>query len=238
MPQFFSLSSHPGRTGTHFYNLFFEKLGLANHSYRALGRGDLSGAVKEIMSHDDVGGISISMPFKKEIIKFLDNADVLVERYNTCNTVKIVNGKLFGYNADHAGAKHFITRINPSMRVSILGNGAMGSMLKSMLVGYQVTIFSRSLGNWEKRHSATDAIINATAVGTTSNESPLDRVDNCSLVLDLSPKVGRLREQCSLEGKEYVGGMCFYKYQFMEQFKIYTGIDADPVLFDEMEKLL
>ena len=48
-------------------------------------------------------GFNVTIPFKEDIIKLLDEVDEEVEKMNAVNTVKNINGKLIGYNTDHRG---------------------------------------------------------------------------------------------------------------------------------------
>jgi shikimate 5-dehydrogenase len=237
MHRFISLASHPGKTGTYFYNRFFNDFQLTGHHYTALACVDLQSTINTEIAQGHLCGISISMPFKKTIIPLLNKVDDSVKQHNTCNTVLVDNGKLIGYNADLAGAEHVLSMINDNDRVTILGNGSIGSMIHRMING-RATMFSRSLGNWEERHQPADVIINATAAGTSIPESPLEMIPGSRLVIDLATKPGSLANQCLTTGTDYVGGLIFYKYQFIRQFNIYTGISIDPNEFDRLEKEL
>lgn len=229
MKKFFSLSSHPGKTGMHFYNGAFAMLGI-NASYQSIGATDLRSAVRSLLDEHDADGFSLSMPFKRSIIRYLDVPDELVVRYNTCNTVVVRDGKLYGYNCDHAGAKHVLGLAGDCSSAMVLGNGAMGSMISAML-GPKCLMFSRSSGNWEARHARSDLIVNATAVGTTDDGSPLEAI-NAKMVIDLAVKPGKLTTQCKEAGVTYIPGIEFYKHQFIRQFNHYTNIDLDPLMFD------
>ena len=231
MKRFYSISSHPGKTGTHYYNGAFSRLGI-DATYHAIGTTDLTSAMHDLVSSQDVAGFSVSMPFKRSVIRHLDVPDQLVTRYNSCNTVVIRDGKLYGYNCDHAGAEHVLRLAGDYRSAAVLGNGAMGSMMSAM-IGPRCRVFSRSSGNWSARHASADLIINATAVGTANGDSPLDGI-NAGTVIDLAMKPGKLRSQCLESGVTYIPGLEFYKYQFMRQFKHYTSMELDPFLFDEL----
>lgn len=71
-------------------------------------------------------GFNITYPFKEEIIKYLDEIDETSRILNAVNTVKIVNGKLFGYNTDVYGFEMLLehNKIDVSGKtVGILGTG-------------------------------------------------------------------------------------------------------------------
>ena len=60
---------------------------------------------KAVMGLKSIGvvGFNVTIPFKEDIIKLLDEVDEEVEKMNAVNTVKNINGKLIGYNTDHRG---------------------------------------------------------------------------------------------------------------------------------------
>ena len=227
--KFISISKYPGKQGYSFYKKFFEKYNI-DASYTPIGTLSL---VQEITAQLKTGiqGISISMPFKKEVIPLLNNADSLVIEHSSCNTVVITDNKLYGYNTDLCGVIYSASKIKDGNRVSILGNGCMGKMFSSYLnkhTNCEVTIYSPSLGNWELINTDTDVIINCTPYGTIDLDSPYSVLPiGTSLIIDLAITFGMLGQQAAMLDIEYVSGQEFYKYQFMRQFEIYTGITLD-----------
>ena len=61
---------------------------------------DLLACVRDI----PIRGLSITMPYKQEIVEELENSDPLTRQIGACNTVvRSVDGKLYGFNTDVAG---------------------------------------------------------------------------------------------------------------------------------------
>jgi len=230
LQSFLSFSSNPGTTGLHYYSYFFKKYKL-DCQYIPLAVTDLNQAVSDAKSQR-VSGFSISMPFKRSIIDFLDEIDSAVLEYQSCNTVKIVDNKLYGYNADLDGALAILKLYIYSNGVTILGNGAMGTMFNKLINGSRLV--SRSIGNWDTRYWSTDTIINCTALGTIDSNSPFLVLPECKLVIDLALKDNDLKLQCKEKKVKYVSGKEFYKFNFLKQFEIYTGIKLDEGEFEEV----
>ena len=237
MKRFVSISSHPGKTGTTYYNGYFSRLGLP-YVYEAKGYRSLEEAVEDLKQIKDLHGISVSMPFKAEVIKYLDIASKDVQIHKSCNTVKVAGDIWTGYNADLSGAHYVAGLVDDSDSIAILGNGSIGKMIKTVINRGKTSMFSRSLGNWELRTKGSPTvIINATALGTTIKNSPLLTIpEGTRLVIDLAIKPNDLAKQCYESSVCYIGGMEFYKHQFLEQFKIYTSIVPDPEIFDEIRR--
>jgi shikimate dehydrogenase len=219
MKQFYSLSKYPGKTGEHYFNSLFKKYDLP-YTYTALACDDIAEGVQR-MRDCNAAGFSVSMPYKRSVIGVIDFADNIVFRYNSCNTVYNLNGKLHGYNSDFYGAQRIIADIPENSKISILGDGAMGSMFAKML-GDRAIVYARNLGNWDLRYKADDVIINCTSFGTTTADSPFEVLPPINLVIDLAIKSNQLEQQAIKAGVKYIGGIEFYKYQFIKQFGIYT----------------
>lgn len=95
-------------------------------------------------------GFSVTIPHKQTIIKHLDSLDESARAIGSVNTVKIVGGKLHGYNTD---ARGFIEPLRAAYgelknaKVAILGAGgsARAAIYTLKNEGADVTIFARDL---------------------------------------------------------------------------------------------
>jgi len=237
MKNYVSLSQFPGKQGQYFYNSFFKLLNIdADYSPLCATTDNFADKLKQSVD-SGIKGISVSMPFKKSVVSLLDVADTEVSDYQSCNTIVINDGKLYGYNADLAGVKFVAYRLKHP-NIAILGNGSIGKMFAQFLSRDDrctVNVYSRSLGNWGSRHDDSDVIINCTALGTADSSSPLEYVSkNTKMIVDLAVNPGRLAEQANKSGVDFISGQEFYKQQFLKQFWIYTGIDVDPNDYDRI----
>ncbi len=231
MKRFISLSKFPGTTGTYFYNKYFEY-----HDYPAVYEAHQCNDISEIEPWLKVAsGISISMPYKNEVLKYLEFTDSTALYFKSCNTI-VVGDHITGYNTDLKGVEYTCKMIDPDMKISILGSGSMATMYNQYLVGADTTVYARSLGNWEDRHTDCDVIINCTGLGTSVPDSPFNILPDCSMIIDLALKPNKLKEQASLNNVLYVSGINFYKQQFLEQFELYTGIKPDPAYFNYIDR--
>lgn len=239
MKKFISLSRYPGKTGEYFYTEFFKHYNI-EATYEPRICFDLEKSIKEALE-ENVNGISVSMPFKQRVIRYLDNTNAYVNMYNSCNTIKIDKGQTFGYNTDIAGVEEINKYINSNDKITILGAGAMGSMFTKYLEESHysnLNICARSLNSWTNRYSHSDVIINCTALGTSEYESPykIGQIPpNARVVIDLAIKENELQQQCKIARVKYVSGREFYKAQFLKQFEIYTGIKPSVDVYNEIE---
>lgn len=231
MQHFCSISKNPGKTGEYFYSSFFRHYAVTA-DYRALGVQDLVPWI-DSGEWEKYEGISVSMPFKSQIVEYLDSMDDIVKDFGSSNTVK-VNGKFWsGFNTDIYGIFAMCETIPNGASIQILGDGAMSQGFQIVLSQSErnFSVFSRKRGNWEQRHTPFDCKINTTSFGTHSLDSPFIGAIESSLVIDLSIAVGKLSSQCKEAGIKYIGGMNFYEKVFAKQFCIYTGIEVESDLF-------
>jgi shikimate dehydrogenase len=208
--------------------------------YEAQSCDNIKQSITEAVSNS-VSGISISMPFKQAVIPLLTEFDAYTTMYNSCNTITVKGEITRGYNADIFGVEYVCKNINFSDRITILGIGAVGSMfIKYLEEGNygNINVCARSLNTWERRYAPADVVINCTALGTSSTESPylLGQLHpDVKLVIDLAIKDNEFKKQCLAKGIKYMSGREFYKAQFLKQFYIYTKVIPNPDLYDQFE---
>jgi shikimate dehydrogenase len=235
LKKFYSLSKFPGLFGKYYYTKFFEYYNI-DAVYNPIGVNDLYPLIKDLMI-SGADGISVSMPYKKEVLKYLDSTNICALEYQSCNTILNTNNGYEGYNTDIYGCKLFLEYFEKN--TIILGNGSIGNMLSTIANknNLEHNLCSRSLNNWDERHNDCDVLINCTAMGTIDTKSPIENIPiSCKVVLDVSLKENDLYKKCLDSNVKYISGLEFYKKQFCKQFQIYTSIDPDMEYFDYLTK--
>lgn len=87
-------------------------------------------------------GLNITIPYKKLIIPFLQNATTSVNQMAACNCIKITAGKLMGFNTDVIGfEKSLLKLLKPHhTKALVLGTGgaaaAVEFVLKKLFISY------------------------------------------------------------------------------------------------------
>ncbi|RKQ37853.1 shikimate dehydrogenase [Oceanobacillus halophilus] len=85
----------------------------------------------EQMKRDNVDGFNVTIPYKQEVIPYLDKIDDSAKNVGAVNTVLNKNGKLIGYNTDSIGYVRSLENKYPSLEgnqsVNILLLGAGGA---------------------------------------------------------------------------------------------------------------
>jgi len=103
---------------------------------------------------DMMSGFSITMPYKEEIINYLDKIDAIAEKICAVNTVVKKDGKLIGHNTDMTGAIKAIenkTSIK-NKNITIIGAGGAARAIAFGLIkkGAKLTILNRTVKKAEK----------------------------------------------------------------------------------------
>lgn len=127
-----------------------ESIGIP-HEYRKVRveKGSLKAYIDEVKMLG-ISGFNLTIPHKTDIIPYLDYIDDEARIFNSVNTVKVENGKLWGYNTDGRGflrameGKGFFA---DKKNVVLIGAGGVASCiaLKMILEGASsLTIINRS----------------------------------------------------------------------------------------------
>ena len=100
---FGSFSLNAGNNGNIFFNNNFQNFNI-NAIYRSFSITNIEDAVKAAKCLN-FGGFAVSIPFKKEVLNFVDDISDEVKNIGACNTVVNNNGKLIAYNTDYVGVR-------------------------------------------------------------------------------------------------------------------------------------
>lgn len=168
-------------------------------------------------------GFNVTIPYKKEVIPFLDEVDARAKNIGAVNTVVRRNGKIFGFNTDFDGMLYALKRAGITLNgknVLILGSG--GTSNTAMAVAQSenasdVKILSRTgqinYQNYKTLASKTQIVINTTPVGTYPNNYEclvdLSAFSELEGVLDAvyNPALTKLLYQAKVLGVPYSNGL-------------------------------
>ena len=153
--------------------------------------------LEDFLNKSDFSGINVTVPYKKDVIPFLDELTPKAKKLEAVNTIVRRNGKLIGHNTDYFG---FLTMVQSSgldvkgKKVLVLGSGGASNTAVAVLeeLGALVLVISRNGENSYTdlhRHADAALIVNTTPVGMYPNTgtSPvdLDLFPNLEGVLDV-----------------------------------------------------
>ena len=147
--------------------------------------------LENFLKNGDFSGINVTVPYKKDVIPYLDEMTPRAKKLGAVNTIVRRDGKLIGHNTDYFG---FLTMVRSSglevkgKKILVLGSGGASNTAVAVLeeLGARVIVISRSGENsYENLHLHADAalIVNTTPVGMYPNTG------NSPVNLDLFPKL-------------------------------------------------
>lgn len=243
----YSISSKPGNFGTTVHNAGFSFLNI-RYVYKAIKIANLKDTVNSLRNLE-VRGCSVSMPYKKDILKYLDEIDNLAKLSGAVNTVINNNGKLKGYNTDVISCYKSLlkSKISKEDKILLLGSGGVARAtlvalnklkLKNIIISSRnkktmlelKKLFNVSIINWEDlNNSKAKVLINATPIGMKPmiNQIPVNnkKITDFSLIIDFvaSPLVTKLINLGRKRKIICIDGFTLTLNQALEQFRLYTN---------------
>ena len=174
-----------------FFTEKFEKEGLADYQYVNFEIDSIAKFPSIFDDFDNICGLNCTIPYKQQIMTFLDDIDEETQQVGAVNTIKPIHTKdglrLKGFNTDIIG---FERSLKPMLskkhtKALILGTGGASKAVKHVLNKLGINFISASIEDElfenEIRYSEIDSemlqerliIINATPLGT------YPKIDTC-----------------------------------------------------------
>ena len=216
---------------------------LASYSYELFEKEPEE--LENFLKSGDFTGINVTVPYKKDVIPFLDELTPRVQELGAVNTIVRRNGKLIGHNTDYFGFETMLKAANVSVigkKCLVLGSGGASNTVCAVLrnFGGHVIVISRSgEDNYDNLHRHQDAalIVNTTPVGMYPNVgvSPidLDRFPDLEAVLDVvyNPARTKLLLDAEKKGIPAMNGLLMLVAQAKEAAEWFadTAIDDDKI---------
>ena len=194
--------------------------------------------IEDFLKYGDFTGINVTIPYKKEVIPYLDELTPTARKMGAVNTVvRHADGTLLGHNTDHFGFASMVRRSGLDVtgkKALVLGSGGASNTAVAVLqdLGARVVIISRSgENNYENLHLHADAsvIVNTTPVGMYPNvgTSPVDlaRFPKLEGVLDVvyNPARTQLLLDAEKLGIPAENGLWMLVAQAKESAEYFTG---------------
>src|SRR2546425_12889452 len=107
------------------HNAAFQHLGL-NFAYVAFKVEDVEGAMRGIRALTGIRGVSVTIPHKIAVLRYLDEIDTTARNIGAVNTIVTDRATLTGYNTDASGALAALRKGGAPVdggHVLILGSG-------------------------------------------------------------------------------------------------------------------
>ena len=220
----------------------------ADYQKRELDNNDLENLILKI-KNKEISGVNVTVPFKKDIISYLDKLSPEAEGTQSVNTICLEDNNIVGQNTDIRGfelaikdAKFNLTDKN----ILILG---AGGVVPSIIFGLnkmkvsKITLCNRTkekaenLKNFFKNLSIVnwgevpdfDMVINATSIGLNNEDFinlDFSKIKKGKFFYDViyNPKETNFLKIAKKLGNKTENGMKMFIHQAAETFKIWHGI--------------
>ena len=155
----------------------FEREGITGNVYELYPLEQI-GQIEELLnSNPNLAGLNVTIPYKEQVIAYLDSMSAVVEEIGACNCIHIQEGRLMGHNTDVIGfSRSLLPKLEPHHKQAlILGTGGSSKAVAYTLKELNIPFLQASrnpsegmIGYEEIDQSMLEAhtlLINTTPVG-------------------------------------------------------------------------
>src|SRR5687767_12559155 len=148
-----------GQTVSHSFSkaYFDEKFfreGLRDHHYELFPLNDITEIENLIKDTKGLTGLNVTIPYKEQVINYLDEVDPAAKKIGAVNVIKIKDGKRKGFNTDsdafHETLEKWLPK-NKTLKALILGTGGSSKAVQEALVklniDYKIVSRERTKGD-------------------------------------------------------------------------------------------
>ncbi|MHA2343599.1 MAG: hypothetical protein ACXADW_17160 [Candidatus Hodarchaeales archaeon] len=200
-----SFAEVAGSKGCAFHNAMFNKYCI-NAIYKSFSVKDIKSAI-DAMRVLNIKGAGITMPFKQDVLKFVDTMSESVSLIGASNTIINNNGKLHAENTDFLAVRDYLSELDID-DITILGNGGFSQAVQYACKSLGIKTYIITRENWLDIYDlTTDTVFNCTPVeniGKVDIPSSIYHFIDCIVTTET--------------GKELALRQAKY------QFELYTGI--------------
>ena len=171
-----------------YFNEKFLCENLPNRQYKLFPLIHAQDIIGLLNQNPEIEGLNVTIPYKREIIDFLDELDPIAAKIGAVNTIKVIRSSkgiyLKGYNTDIVGFQYSCSGLRKKIKAIVLGTGGSAKAINFVLNQLQIPYFSVSREPKKSNEIRYDdlnedlvknhhLIINTTPVGMAPN------IDKC-----------------------------------------------------------
>jgi shikimate dehydrogenase len=128
-------------------------------------------------------GLNVTIPYKKEVIPFLQHSSAVVQEIHACNCIRKFNNELYGYNTDVIGfEKSLLPFLQPyHTHALILGTGGAAAAVRWVLqkLNIQFQLVSRKTNTIEANTEMKASL--------SYDQLPASVIETHTLIINTSP---------------------------------------------------
>ena len=208
---------------------------------------------KTFMEKKEFTALNVTIPYKKDVIPYLDEMDEHAKAIGAVNTIVNRDGKLKGYNTDFTGFLYMVKKHNVHMegkKVLIIGNGGASAAIQAVVqhesAGSMVIIDvvpgngAISYDEMFSSHLDAEIIINTSPIGMYPRigNAPIDisMFHKCEAVLDViyNPILTRLCFEAQEMDIKRVNGLEMLIAQAKQSVECFLDKSIDDQIIDDI----
>ena len=221
-----------------YFEQKFQKLLLINHSYEIFDTENLD-QIKKLFNTENLRGLNVTIPYKEQIIPFIDELSEEAQEIGAINCISIENGKTKGYNTDAFGFEKTLLLHQKEFQKTaiILGNGGAAKAVQFVLKKNNIPYITVSRTTEVNYENLTEdlvkenlIIIQCTPVGTFPNVEdcvafPFEAITEKHLIIDLiyNPEYSKFIKKASEKGAKTANGLYMLEQQAEKAWEIWNG---------------
>jgi shikimate dehydrogenase len=229
---------------SYFDEKFFRE-GLRDHHYELFPLNNIKEIESLIKDTKGLSGLNVTIPYKEQVIQFLDEVDPVAKKIGAVNVIRIKDGKRQGFNTDSDAFYETIIKWLPKdkkLKALILGTGgsskAVQQALTKLKIQYKLVSREGSKGDLtyedlkKKSNHIKDCllIINTTPLGmhpNTDSMPPLDfeHIGSEHYVYDLiyNPARTQFLQKAEMHGATVKNGLEMLHVQAEKSWQIWNN---------------
>ncbi len=194
-----SFAEKAGNTGCQMMNTAFHYYGL-NKIYKSFSVDNIEDAVSSVKTLD-IKGFAITMPYKIDVLNYVDDMSDDVREIGAANTVlNFNNGFLHAYNTDVYSAKTYLSKYNIKKKLYIIGNGGYSNAVSWAANQLKMSVEMITRDTWNEIHDIQDSVIyNCTPVDITNMVHNSNDFINCLVESKTGKELARLQASKQFE---------------------------------------
>jgi len=176
-----------------YFNEKFEREGLTDYRYENFPITSIDKLQEVFAANPDLAGLNITIPYKEQVLPFLHEQSEAVKQVGACNCIKIVDGRLYGFNTDVIGFEQTLdTKLQPHHKKAlVLGSGGASKAIQFVLMKKGIDFLVVSRGDnplfISYNRLTTEIlqeytlIINTTPIGMQPNKDVFPSIDYAAI---------------------------------------------------------
>jgi shikimate dehydrogenase len=228
----------------YFDEKFFRE-GLRDYHYELFPLNNITEIETLLKDTKGLSGLNVTIPYKEQILKYLDEIDGFAKQIGAVNVIRIKEGKLQGFNTDSDAFRETLEKWLPkekTFKALILGTGgsskAVVEALNRLKIGYQLVsrdarkgiISYDDLAKDPKHITESNLIINTTPLGMSPNTEaipPIEFENVCAdhYVYDLiyNPARTMFLQKAEMRGATIKNGLEMLHVQAEKSWRIWNN---------------